>query len=124
MNWEAFQEAHFRPHLALVRLVDVDPNAATTMIENWFEGSFNAPSNYAVKQDQQELLIAFELYKDVEKFTVALRGTPMASASEWASRTEVRLDAAACTRLARIDRRKRKRQCLSQRVRAAPRATR
>ena len=99
MDWEAFQEAHFRPHLVIVRAVDFEPQMARVMLGRWLDESFNPPGNCALTRDGQSILVAFENDLDAKKFATLLRATAVASEPMWATMAEGRFDRAARRRI-------------------------
>jgi hypothetical protein len=99
MDWEAFLQAHFRPHLIIVRVVEFEPQMAKMIVGRWLDRPFDIPGNYAVTRDGQSVLVAFENELDAKKFSTVLRATMVASEPMWASTTEAHLDRAAQRRI-------------------------
>jgi hypothetical protein len=99
MDWEAFQEAHFRPHLLVVRVVDLEPQMAQVILGRWLDRPLNIPGNYAVSREGQGVLVAFENELDAKKLAVVLRAAAVPSEPMWASSWQANLDRAAHRRL-------------------------
>lgn len=107
LNWDAFQDSHFRPHLVVVHLAGINPTAGTSLLDNWL---VNALGGYALKQEGQAILVAFEMDSEAARFSSVLQATPLGRGQEWASKAEARLDGAARRRLSRASRREREKR--------------
>lgn len=105
MDWDVFHRAHFRPHLVLVQLADMDPEAGASALDDWLTG---ASGNYALQEDLRlAILVAFELDREAAQLARVLRASPGARDCQWASKAKGRLDSAARKRIARSCRRDR-----------------
>ena len=97
MDWEAFQNAHYRPHLVLANLEDAaKPDQGETrraMLER-LAASLGVSGNYAIKRDGATIHAAFELDMDAARFADVLLAKTTFRDPEWASRAVARMDRA------------------------------
>jgi hypothetical protein len=105
MDWDIFHLAHFRPHLVLVQLADIDAKSGASALDDWLAGS---SGNYALQEDRRLAIpVAFELDSDAAQLARVLRASPGERDNQWASKAKGRLDGAAQKRIARYSRRDR-----------------
>jgi hypothetical protein len=105
MDWGIFHSAHFRPHLVVVHLADIDPQSGASALEDWLTGS---SGNYALQKEQRlTILVAFELDSDAAQLARVLRAIPRERDNQWASKAKGRLDPATRKRIGRSSRRHR-----------------
>jgi hypothetical protein len=99
MDWGVFHGAHFRPHLVVVQLADIDPKAGASALDDWLTGS---SGNYSLQRERGlTILVAFELDSDAAQLARVLKAIPGERDAQWASKAEGRLDGAARKRIAR-----------------------
>ena len=101
MDWDTFQEAHYRPHLVIATLqgearrASIDPVA---MFER-LAMALGVSGNYAFKKEGAAIRAVFELDTDAQRFAHMLQGKTSGREQEWASRTVSRIDRAAQRRI-------------------------
>ncbi len=97
MDWETFQDAHYRPHLVIADLVGTaKPDHGETreaMLER-LAASLGVSGNYAIKRDGATIHAAFELDMDAARFADVLLAKTTFRDPEWASRAVARMDRA------------------------------
>jgi hypothetical protein len=103
LDWDAFQDAHYRPHL-VVAILDAIPDAAsgksTVALFERLAAALGMWGNYAVKQDGASIRAAFEIDTDAERFAGVLRAKTTFAEPEWASKSLGRVDSAGRGRIA------------------------
>ena len=101
MDWNTFQDAHYRPHLVIATLEGVaesDPAGSVAIFER-LATALGVSGNYAFKSDGHSVSAAFEVDVDAERFAGMLQGRKTVREPEWASRTVGRIDGAARRRI-------------------------
>ena len=97
MDWETFQDAHYRPHLVIANLAGTaKPDQAETrkaLLER-LAASLGVAGNYAIKRDGTTIHAAFELDMDAARFADVLLAKTAFRDPEWASRAVARMDRA------------------------------
>ena len=87
MDWEVFQEAHYRPHLVIANLAEMaDPRQCETsvlMLARLGE-ALSGGGSYAVKRGKNDIRAAFEIDVDAKKFAAAVMARTAAS-PKWAA---------------------------------------
>ena len=98
MDWDTFQDMHYRPHLVVANLeLESDPTSDETTLA-LFERlamALGMSGNYAIKKDGANIRAAFEIDTDAERFAGVLRAKTTAGETEWASRSVGRIDGTA-----------------------------
>ena len=98
MDWETFQDAHYRPHLVIANLGGpAKPGhgeTRKTMLER-LATSLGVAGNYAIKRDGAAIHAAFELDMDAARFADVLLAKTTFRDPEWASTAVARMDRAA-----------------------------
>ncbi len=101
MDWENFQDAHYRPHLVIATLqreARDTPVNLVTMFDR-LATALAVTGNYAFKSDGASIRAAFELETDAQRFAHMLDGKTSGRDAEWASRTVGRIDSEAQKRI-------------------------
>jgi hypothetical protein len=103
MDWDTFQDRHYRPHLLVANLrFGRDPASDETAVA-LFERlamALDMAGNYAIKKDGAYIRAAFEIDRDAERFARVLLAKTTAGEREWASRSVSRIDGAAQRKIA------------------------
>lgn len=97
MDWDAFQDAHYRPHLVVVILEFVpDPASGKSTVARFerLAAALGMCGNYTVKQDGASVRAAFEIDTDAERFAGVLLAKTTLAEPEWASQSLARFDRA------------------------------
>ena len=97
MDWETFQDAHYRPHLVLANLEDTAKSDQGETMRAMLERlvvSLGVSGNYAIKRDGATIHAAFELDMDAGRFADVLLAKTIFRDPEWASRAVARMDRA------------------------------
>ena len=95
MDWEAFQNAHYRPHLIVVYMeggAEPDSGEARVSLLERLAGGLGVAGNYAIKRDGANIHAAFESDLDAARFANVLLATETTRQPEWASRAVARMD--------------------------------
>jgi hypothetical protein len=102
MDWEAFQEAHHRPHLVMVDLPEVsDRRSQTTRVvtlERLAE-QMQFTGRYSLRAELAGVMVAFESDVDAKRFGDVLAARPSRRDDSWASRSRCSFDRAAQRRI-------------------------
>jgi predicted regulator of Ras-like GTPase activity (Roadblock/LC7/MglB family) len=101
MDWNAFQDAHYRPHLVIATLegTPVIASSDTFALLEQLAATLGLSGNYAIKKDGVSVRAVFEIDTDAERFAGMLQGKTTARETEWASRTVGRIDDVAQKRI-------------------------
>ena len=97
MNWDAFQEAHYRPHLvvAILELAAEPASGKSTLaLFERLAAVLGMWGNYAIKQEGASIRAAFEIDADAERFAGVLLAKPTLAEPEWSSKFLGRIDRA------------------------------
>jgi len=98
MDWDTFQDAHYRPHLIVATLeFGPDPASDKTMVALFerLATALDVLGNYTIKKDGANIRVAFEIDTDAERFAGVLLAKTTLSEPEWASKSVSRIDGAA-----------------------------
>ena len=98
MDWDTFQDAHYRPHLVVANLeLGRDPASDETTVALFerLAAALGMSGNYTIKKDGANIRAAFEIDTDAEQFARVLLTKTTAGELEWASRSVGRIDGAA-----------------------------
>jgi hypothetical protein len=106
MEWERFQDAHYRPHLVVANLEEGLAPVSGDLLQS-LVATLGASGNYAIRGDGDTLQAVFEIDKDAERFANTLSARASSRDLEWASKTVARIDRAAQKRIAATLRKKR-----------------
>lgn len=103
MDWETFQEAHYRPHLVIANLdgtsePDQGEKSKTTLER--LAATLGAAGNYAIKRDGTTIHAAFELDTDAARFGGIMLAKATFRDPEWASRAVAHIDRATQKKIA------------------------
>jgi hypothetical protein len=102
MDWGVFHAAHFRPHLVVVHLPDIEPKSAASALDDWLTG---CSGNYTLQESRRlDILVAFELDTDAAQLSRVLGAIPGKRDNQWASKAKGRLNDAAKKRIAKSGR--------------------
>ena len=97
MDWDTFQDAHYRPHLVVANLeggaVRGSAERRISLLQRLVE-ALGVSGNYAIKQDGANIRAAFESDADATRFAKVLLAKATAREPEWASNAVARLDRA------------------------------
>jgi hypothetical protein len=102
MDWETFQDAHYRPHLIVAALeLGPDPASHETMVALFerLAASLGMSGNYTIRKDGANIRAAFEIDTDAERFAGVLLAKTTLSEPEWASKWVGRIDGAAQSKI-------------------------
>lgn len=98
MDWDTFQDTHYRPHLVVATLdLGREPASDETTVA-LFERlamALGMSGNYTIKKDGANIRAAFEIDTDAERFALVLLAKTTLGEPEWASRSVGRIDGAA-----------------------------
>jgi hypothetical protein len=102
MDWEAFQEAHHRPHLVLVDLPEVSDRRSQTAriatLERLAE-QMQFAGRYSLRAELTGVMVAFENDVDAKRFGDILAAKPSRRDDSWASRARCSFDRTAQRRI-------------------------
>lgn len=104
MDWDRFQDAHYRPHLVVATLegqAAATPGDPVAQFER-LATALGVSGNYALKTDATSLRAAFEFDTDAERFAAILEEGRSTRELEWASRTVGRIDGVAQKRIVAV----------------------
>jgi hypothetical protein len=100
MDWEAFVEAHFRPHLVVLHGQSAGGRRdGRSLVERLLAASHFA-GNHARRSDGPELHVAFELADDARRFGHIVGVRSSVRAADWASRSTAWLTRSSRQRIA------------------------
>ena len=101
-DWDAFQEAHHRPHLVIVDLPRKSDAKARRLglafLERLAE-RLRLPGPYAMNIDGTDIKVAFESDLDARRFGEPLMARPRGKEAAWASTARCSLDQQAKRRI-------------------------
>ncbi len=95
MDWETFQDAHYRPHLVITNLESrTEPEISETRVSllERLAATLSVSGCYAFKKDGANVYAAFESDVDAARFASALLAKTTTRDSEWASTAVARMD--------------------------------
>jgi hypothetical protein len=95
MDWDTFQDRHYRPHLVVANLElgsDRASDETTVTLFQRFAMALGMSGNYAIKKEGAYIRAAFEIDTDAERFAGVLLAKTTAGETEWASRSVGRID--------------------------------
>ena len=98
MDWDTFQDTHHRPHLIVVTPElrrDPASNETTVALIERLATTLGMSGNYTIKKDGANILVAFEVDTDAERFAAVPLAKTTLSEPEWASKSVCRIDGAA-----------------------------
>jgi hypothetical protein len=98
MDWDTFQDRHYRPHLVVANLEfgrDPASDETTVALFERLAMALDMSGNYTIKKDGAYIRAAFEIDTDAERFARVLLAKTTAGEREWASRSVSRIDGAA-----------------------------
>lgn len=98
MDWDAFLDAHYRPHLVVATLgsgVEPASDQATGVLLERLAEALRLSGNYAIKHDGDDIRAAFETDADAGRFAGVLMAKTTTRDPEWASRAVGRIDGVA-----------------------------
>jgi hypothetical protein len=98
MNWDTFQDRHYRPHLVVANVEPGSDRASDETTVALFERlamALGVSGNYTIKKDGAYIRAAFEIDTDAERFAGVLLAKTTAGETEWASRSVSHIDGAA-----------------------------
>jgi len=102
MEWDAFQDAHYRPHL-IVAMLDLAPDPPPAMsvaaLLERLATTLGISGNYATKPDGAIVLAAFELDTDAGRYADVLSAKTTVTDPEWASKSVSRINGAVWNRI-------------------------
>jgi hypothetical protein len=99
MEWERFQDAHYRPHLVIANLAEGIGPVSGDLFQS-LAATLGVSGNYAIRGDGTIIQAVFEIDKDAERFASALSARASFRDLEWASKTVANVDRAAQKRIA------------------------
>jgi hypothetical protein len=102
MDWDSFQDAHYRPHLVVATLepgLEPVSDETTVALFERLAMAFGMSGNYAFKKDGANIHAAFEIDTEAERFAGLLQAKTTTCEPEWASRSVGRIDGAAQRRI-------------------------
>ena len=104
MDWEAFQHAHYRPHLLIVSVeAKRKPNSSVAMADlERLAVRLGTSGNYAFRMDGTYIYAAFEDDGDAARFAAVLRPQQTTREAEWASKALARMDQPTYRRIATL----------------------
>ncbi len=85
MHWDAFVEAHFRPHLVVLHQQSAAGHG-NGLVERLLATSLFG-GNHAQRSKGREIHVAFELADDAQRFARLVGGGPSVRQPEWPSRS-------------------------------------
>jgi predicted regulator of Ras-like GTPase activity (Roadblock/LC7/MglB family) len=91
MDWDAFQDAHYRPHLVEADLAIASEDTTATVFDR-LPTMLGLTGNYAIRKDGNTIRAAFEIDSDAERFAAMLLAKVSSREAEWASRWVGRID--------------------------------
>lgn len=95
MDWDSFQEAHYRPHLIVANVDDANgPRQceANVSVLGCLAEALDILGNYALKRDGTTIRAVFEKDIDAERFAATVLAQTTARSSEWASQAAFSMD--------------------------------
>jgi hypothetical protein len=100
MDWGAFHDTHFRPHLVIATLdIGADRETMVVLLKR-LASALGASGSYAVTRDRTTVYVAFESEVGATRFANVLRATVTTREPEWASKAVARIDDATQRRIA------------------------
>lgn len=102
MDWETFQDAHYRPHLVITNLESgTEPDIGDTRVSllERLAAALSVSGSYALRKDGADVYAAFESDVDAARFASALLARETEREPEWASRAVARMDRATQKRI-------------------------
>lgn len=102
MDWEAFQDAHHRPHLVMVDLPEVsDRRSQTTRLATLerLAEQLQFTGRYSMRAELTGVMVAFESDVDAKRFGDVLAARPSRRDESWASRSRCSFDRTAQRRI-------------------------
>ena len=98
MDWDTFQDRHYRPHLVVANLEparNLKTGESTAVLFERLAAALGMSGNYTIKKDEAYIHAAFEIDTDAERFARVLVAKTSASERQWASRSVTLIDDAA-----------------------------
>lgn len=98
MDWDAFLDAHYRPHPVVATLrpgFEPASDQTTVALLERLAVALRMWGNYAIKQEGTDIRAAFETNADAERFAGVSLAKTTTRDPEWASRAVGRIDGAA-----------------------------
>lgn len=102
MDWEAFQDSHYRPHLVVVDLpkgLSSRGRRSTVAFLERLAERLSLAGSYAIRAEPLEIKVVFESDLDAARFAETLRAHASGKGAEWASILRCRLDSTAQRRV-------------------------
>jgi hypothetical protein len=97
MDWDTFQDAHYRPHLVVATLEGGAARGSAeeriSLLQRLVE-ALGVSGNYAIKKDGANIRAVFESDVDATRFAKVLLAKPAARDPESASNAVARMDRA------------------------------
>ena len=100
MDWDAFIEAHFRPHLVVLNGRSAARRGNGRSLVKRLLATSHFTGNHAQRADGREIHVAFELADDAERFAHIVGVRSSVRAPEWASRSTASLTSSIRQRMA------------------------
>ncbi len=104
MDWNSFQDAHYRPHLVIANLKDSTgfPGETDLSVLAVLAEALGVIGNYAVTKDGNAIHMAFERDVDAKRFSKAIMARTTVSAPQWASQSIARVNRSAQRKIATV----------------------